>query len=528
MKVPSEIIRIYKSLHTWVGIIAGLGLFIAFYAGAFAVFKEPLRAWLQPPAQLRMVALADAGRLMDAVLSSKPGVAAGFTVHVTEQGGIPARLSWQERDGEEEHAAGRWFMAGLGEDGSLQIRQLHGAGLPDFIDTLHRVIGLPVDHDYARWVMGVVAVLYALALISGVVVLLPSLVKDFFLLRTGRNLKRMWLDAHNIVGIISLPFHLVMAITAVVFAYHDLFYVVQDQLSGKPPRPVRSMQHQALPGHPPVKLLSPQQLLARAQQLAPTMQVDALQYQDIGGARPLVRVWGHDSRAVMPRPRGGFLVLQPYTGKLVSKEMVPGAQSLSNTLISSFFALHMASFGGVLLQWLYFLLAMAGAWLFYSGNLLWIESRRVKAARGDSRVPQQRRDVRCMAALSVGISLGCMSGISLCLAASKLLNHFAAGQEWHLPLYYAVFLLSITWAFLRGAAWASRDLLWFCTLATLALPLSSLLVAVAQGGYAAGWAVDVTALLASGLLAWLAAFVGRRLSAGPLDSVWYMMGRGRV
>ncbi|BEV71803.1 MULTISPECIES: PepSY domain-containing protein [unclassified Paludibacterium] len=524
MKVPSDIIRIYKSLHTWVGLIAGLGLFIAFYAGGFAVFKEPIRAWLQPTVPLRMVSLADAGRLVEAVLASKPSVAAGFTVHVTEQGGIPARLSWQAQTGEEAHGAGRLLVAGLAEEGGVQIQPLHGASLPDFIDTLHRVIGLPVDHDYARWVMGVVAVLYALALISGVVVLLPSLVKDFFRLRTGKNLKRMWLDAHNIVGIISLPFHLVMAITAVVFAYHDLFYLVQDQLSGKPPRPVQSAPHHAPPGPLAATLLTPQQLLERARQLAPDMQVDALQYQDIGGARPLVRVWGHDSRAVMPRPQGGFLVLQPYTGHLESKEMVPGAQSLSNTLISSFFALHMALFGGALLQWLYFLLAMAGAWLFFSGNLLWIESRRVKVAHGESSVPAQRREVRSMAALSVGISLGCMSGISLAMAASKLLNYFAPGVEWHLPLYYGVFLLSIAWALLRGAARASRDLLRFCALATLAIPISSLWVA-AQRGYVAGWAVDVTALLASGVLAWLAGWVGRRLSASAADSVWHIAGR---
>ena len=33
-------VRIYKSVHTWTGILSGLALFIAFYAGALTVFID--------------------------------------------------------------------------------------------------------------------------------------------------------------------------------------------------------------------------------------------------------------------------------------------------------------------------------------------------------------------------------------------------------------------------------------------------------------------------------------------------------
>lgn len=51
MKVKADIIRTYKSLHTWVGIISGMALFIAFYAGALTIFKEPISHWATPPIQ---------------------------------------------------------------------------------------------------------------------------------------------------------------------------------------------------------------------------------------------------------------------------------------------------------------------------------------------------------------------------------------------------------------------------------------------------------------------------------------------
>ena len=49
----ADFIRIYKSVHTWAGIVSGLALFIAFYAGALTVFKEPIRRWSTPPAASR-------------------------------------------------------------------------------------------------------------------------------------------------------------------------------------------------------------------------------------------------------------------------------------------------------------------------------------------------------------------------------------------------------------------------------------------------------------------------------------------
>ncbi|WP_208511462.1 PepSY domain-containing protein, partial [Variovorax paradoxus] len=46
----ADTLRTYKTVHTWAGIVAGLALFIAFYAGALTMFKGPLDRWATPPA----------------------------------------------------------------------------------------------------------------------------------------------------------------------------------------------------------------------------------------------------------------------------------------------------------------------------------------------------------------------------------------------------------------------------------------------------------------------------------------------
>ena len=527
----ADYIRIYKAVRTWTGIVAGMALFIAFYAGALTVFKEPLRRWsTQPSALVQPVPIDAVQPLIVQTLAATPAAARGVTLQLEGGQAIP-RLEWQVRNpkaGDHDESAGRHYSAVLAADGSVQVSERPPSRLVEFIDVLHRVVGLPVDSDPNRWIMGVISALYFLALVSGVIVLLPSLVKDFFALRVGKNLKRMWLDAHNVVGIVSLPFHIVMALSAVVFAYHDQIFALQDKVVHQGQWSQAFARGQGKPGDAPLRnpaeMLAPSRLVQIVKDAAPGFEPAGLQYAQVTGPKPMVRVWGKNPAAVSPRALGGFAALDPYTGKLLSTDYLSGAQSTPNLLISSFFALHMASFGGAMVPWLYLLLGLAGAWLFYSGNLLWVETRR-KAQRRGGDLPVQRRDTALMASATVGVCIGCVAGISLTLAAAKWLPGRVEGiAGWHVGIYYSVFFASIVWAFARGAARAVVPLLWLAVACTLAIPASSLLGWLAPGTGA--WVdrsllgVDVVALVGALALGWMACATARRVRSGPQDSVW--------
>lgn len=226
MKIGSDIIKVYKDVHIWIGITCGLMLFIAFYAGAVTMFEQPLHRWATPPSQLSDAPpLEDAEKLLAAVVAVHPEAANRYRFVVTPTPDEPARLIWAAR-GERP----REFIehgASFAPDGSLQVEPLRKSPAAQLVDRMHQFVGLPMPDTVARYVMGAVALAYAVALLSGLIVLLPTLVKDVFALRAGKNIKRMWLDAHNALGIFSLPFHLVIALTSVVFAFHDPFYDTQ-------------------------------------------------------------------------------------------------------------------------------------------------------------------------------------------------------------------------------------------------------------------------------------------------------------
>ena len=88
----------------------------------------------------------------------------------------------------------------------------------------------------------------------------------------------------------------------------------------------------------------------------------------------------------------------------------------------------------------------------------------------------QRRDVRWLAAATVGVCIGCICGISLTIVGGKWLHgHVVDLAAWHTGLYYATFFACLAWAFWRGCAAAAVHLLWVAAIATLAIPLTTLL-----------------------------------------------------
>src|SRR5690606_544156 len=273
---------------------------------------------------------------------------------------------------------------------------------------------------------------------------------------------------------------------------------------------------------PGASALSPAQLIARVSEQAPTFKVSALEYSMRDGVRG-IRVIGSDPRYGHRAPTYGFANLDPYTGEIISTDYFPGRQDGWFATVTGFFTLHFGSFGGASVRWGYFLLGLGGAFLFYSGNLLWIESRRKIEKRGGP--TEQRRSAHVMANLTIGVTAGCIAGVSLTIAAAKWLpGRVENVGAWHTGVYYTAFLAALAWAFLRGAARASRELLIACAIATLAIPLSSFCAAL---GVPPAWnhgggslLIDITALVGAAVFWRLASIAHARAVAGRRDSVW--------
>lgn len=524
MKIRSDVIKVYKDVHIWIGIVSGLMLFIAFYAGAITMFEKPLERWATPPSALPAApSLERADALVEAVLAAHPQAARRWFVSVQPAADQPARVYWQERGKGRREV--REYGASFAADGSLQVEQTRKASVAQLVDTLHQLVGLPFPDAVARVIMGAVALAYAVALVSGLIVLLPTIARDVFALRIGKNIKRMWLDVHNALGLFSLPFHIVIALTSVVFAFHTPFYAAQAKaLYGGQ---IDWGEHEAAPTGE--RMLPTTELLHRVQAQLPGFTVYGFGFQRNEQGHVEATVSGLDPRHGTRARTYMQTHLDPYTGQVDTHDL-PGRMDGWDEAVNAFFVLHFGSFGGNPVRWLYVLMGLAGAMLFYSGNLLWVESRRRKR-RGEE-TPVQKRSAWALACLTVGVSLGCVAGISASLAATKWLPALVADPgAWHTGIYYAVFVAAVAWAFVRGAARGAVELLRVGAALTLLVPLSSVAGLWGVGGawsHAGSWPVDVTALLAVPVMLYIARRTRLRMRRGHGDSVWAQAGGATV
>ncbi len=502
--MKAQTLKDYLAVHTWVGILCGLVLFIAFYAGAFAMLEADITRWTQPPAPASS-AVSDDG---DAL------AAAFFAAHPQPQGRV--RLRWPSADNAQPVLAHMpldqdpvWWQ--LGSDGEL--RRLHGVPREDdtsgnFVDYLHRKGGLPIPLAVAEPLIGLVSLAYGLALVSGIVVLLPSLVKDLFYLRLGANLKRMWLDVHNLLGVTSLPFHLVIAFSAAVFGLHDLVYLAQDRFIYQD-----GLRATVARDSPPVP-----QVTARADWLPPSeirrrVLAQAPHFQPLGmdyvmrPTGPVGLVGGVDERHFQRASRYGLAFVNLGTGEIYDRTYLPGDSGHASTaVLASLFALHFGSFGGDPVRILYVLLGLSGALLFYTGNLLWIETRTKRARRPqDAPAMERPRHVRVVSALTVGVCLGCAAALPATLALAHWLNPWVDDLDaLHQGVYHGLFAACVAWALWRGTARAAPGLLGFAAACNALVPL-----AVALNPGPDGWLLGAVCALLALFFAWLG-WRGRR------------------
>ncbi|GHD67799.1 PepSY-associated TM helix domain-containing protein [Jeongeupia chitinilytica] len=511
--MKSASLRLYKQLHTWSGIIAGFALFIAFYAGAITVFHEELAVWQTPAMrQATVERIDDAGARIAAFHAAHPELKGQFAM-MLPSAHDPALTAWWF-----DAPAGAWQHRALAEigRGSAVAPQ---SDLAEFVNTLHFSLGLPVA---GIWVMGIVSLLYGLALVSGLIVHLPVLLKDLYALRPGANLKRFWQDAHNVIGVLSLPFHVMFAITGALFCLYGFVFAVFDQgvaggrLAGEFETATSAAVTRAPAGRP-AAMLSPVALLEKIHAVAPDMEANWLRFINYGDRNATVEIRGASPGTLGPY---GGIGLDMVTGDVLKLE-VPGQRTVNQAVLGGAYGVHFGSFGGVLVQWLYFVLGLGGAFLFYSGNLLWIEARRKR------QTPAQPLKARRMAQATAGVCIGSCAAISAAFVATMAAH--AAGADpavWARAACFATFALLLGWSFRRPPAQAAIDLLNAAAVLSAAIPLANgiatgdhLFVTAARGEWAV-FGVDAMGLvLAAGFVA-LARACRRRARQGQPNSVW--------
>ena len=520
MKIRSDILRTYQSVHTWTGIVAGLVLFIGFYAGSLSMFEDEISYWATPPVHhLSPIQVDQYDELIAKALATSPKVEQQFKINFSHD---LSPMTWYEKGGGRGLTLNDVLMhATLSPQGELVTQAESSNELGNLIDMLHRTAGIvgKVGHeDLGVLVLGVACVLYFLALVSGIIFLLPTLVKSFFALRKDKGANRLWLDTHNLVGLISLPFHFIIAWSVIVFAFHDVLYDGLSLVYGD--QPMFNRGADSAVEYKIEQLPSVQSYLNKIEQLADGYRVESIEYSGLTSSRPSLGVTLMNEHTMMRNNSGDYIYMNPYTFEVRASSLAMNDEQYYVPYVASFFSLHFGGIGGDLGRWVYFIMGLLGAFLFYSGNLLWLEKRRQKKG-------EQTKANKFMANLTVGVCFGSILGVVVAMLSSKWLYLMNISiNESYLACYYIIFFASLIYSFVRGAAKSAIDLQKALGVACLCIPVTSLLLLAIPNEQ--GWAyshfsnfsLDIVAFIFAMIFLYGAVKTKHRAYFGQRNSIW--------
>lgn len=364
--------RTYKLLwdgHSATGVVFGLALFVIFFCGSLALYREEFRGWVDPALRGPIPENASLDALVTPVFEANPPAVGGDMLLVMPFGDRAYYyIGYESESGE---GVARWISASTGEVLPSNSRTI----LPDLLNDLHFFSqgGRP-----GETVAGLVGLILFFSVVTGLLVHLRKLPQDLHTFRPFARLKVALADLHTALGTVGAPF---VAIFAVTGAYFSLTYIVFGGFI------VGAMQGDALalnaflPGVDRIEYeaseeaappLSFDALLGRIPPDWPPLDISALEIEGWGDADGIVFLEGS---AVGSLGRSGAITMELSSGEILTQRAPAETPAMTATAVT-FTTLHLARFGGGLLKALFFVLGLAGSAVALTGNLLWIESRR--------------------------------------------------------------------------------------------------------------------------------------------------------
>lgn len=433
-------------LHTWAGLLVGWMLFVIFATGTAAYFQEEITRWMQPEVTV-VRSPVDATQSAVAFLQREAPDAQNWFITVPSRRSASTQVYWVPPEGA---PAGRTEAVLDGDGREIATRATQGGFfLYRFHFDLHY---MPVI--WARYIVGLCAMAMFVALLSGIVTH-KKIFADFFTFRLGKG-QRSWLDAHNVTGVLALPFFLMVTYTGLVTLgtqYMPFGIAAQYQSED-------TFFAQVFPVAPPAERTGRPAPLTS---MAPMFEAASRAWGGAGVGYVSVDNPGDASARVMLTrssadriaSRGETLVFDGASGAVIPTGFVEGPAAKTESVM---IGLHAGRYAKTLLRWLYFVSGLGGTAMVATGLVLWTVKRRQK-------LKSPHAGLWLVERLNVAAIAGFPAGLAAYFLSNRLLPlEMADRAAWEINCLFIAWGAVLAWTLARPVKRA-----WIEALATVAL-----------------------------------------------------------
>ncbi len=496
-------------LHTWAGLIFGWVLFAMFLTGSLAFFRPEITRWMQPEIQVQpapaALAVATAQRYL---AENAPDAKRWFITPPSDREPLIQLLYQTPKPKPGERGFVRVKLdAATGQ--AVTPRQTHGG---DFFYRFH--FELETAFPWGRWLASIAGMFMLVAIISGIITH-KKIFTDFFTFRPGKGGQRAWMDGHNVLSVLGLPFHLMITFSGLVL-FMVMLMPAGIQAVYDNPRDYTNEVFKAFKVTPPLNQPAPLVPIASLVEQAEQQwqgRVGRVTVNNPNDAGATITISRHVGDGVSYGLMAPFMRFDGVTGALQESEAGRSATALTAGVITG---LHLGLFAEPVLRWLYFIVSLAGTAMVATGLVLWIAKRRQKARPGDAR---EAFSLRLVDGLNAGTIAGVVFGVAAVFLANRLLPADMPGRQvWEVRAFFIAWGLSLVYAFLfQRRKW--QDLLAVAAAALALVPVVNALtthrhlgVSLPQGDWVmAGF--DLTCLASALFFAWMAQKAARARKA---------------
>ena len=451
-------------LHTWAGLLVGWILFAVFLSGTLAYFNGELTLYMQPEVSQSR----DRGEAVTTAATwlkeNKPDASEWSIFPAGNRGGA-TRVVWTppietpgvkpKRDPERDTA---WLDPVTGQQ--VDVRKTQGGA---FFYRLHFDMHY-IPREWARLTVGACAMFMFIAILTGIVVH-RKIFADFFMMRFNKG-QRSWLDAHNVAGVMALPFHIMITFTGFV-TLASLYmpwgvaanYKVDDTyFAAAFPQPT-APDPRGVPA-PPLDLTAAL-AAADARWGAAPASVTVFNPTDEGAA---VRMFQSLSTKIDSRAEA-MLVDREGAPLWTRPEKGPAVQTFGVMI-----GLHAGRFAETGLRWLHFISGLGGTAMIATGLVLWTVKRKRKQAGAE----RPHVGMRIVETLNIGTIVGFPLASGAFFLANRLLPHDVnVRPEAEINCFFAVWGLSYLYAAIRPVQRGWTEMLAATAVVFAVLPLIS-------------------------------------------------------
>ncbi|SFC60896.1 PepSY-associated TM helix domain-containing protein [Pseudoalteromonas denitrificans] len=356
--------------HSWLGLIISGLLFIVFFAGSISLFRAEITQWsMQPHFEPTKGAFLPVSEILKIAIKDRDFDPKEHLTLIKPSKHIPyykAYVDIQHQPGEEDHDA----LLIDPVSGEI-VASIDDFFLADFIYDLHIDLNIPAG----KYIIGFVTLFFFFALVSGIFIHARKLFINFFKYRSKHNKRSQLLDMHNVVGVMSLPFTIMYAISGLIFNLVIIYQIAFALVLYKG-------DQQALLDDAGYQAIEPQ-WVDKTWNKPDLDQILQKITNEYGTLPRMIRVYNYGDESAVVHTIGK--IEQAFAQKFETAITVKDQHTLftkdaqnPNTLVQGLYVisqLHFGDFAGFDLRILYFLLGLGVCGLIITGNLLWIEQR---------------------------------------------------------------------------------------------------------------------------------------------------------